>query len=47
VIVLVTHDPAVAAWAQRIIRLDAGSVVADRRTTPQPAGAELQAGGAR
>ena len=43
-IVLVTHDPAVAAWAQRIVRLDAGRVVADRRTTPQPAAAELQAG---
>ncbi len=41
-IVLVTHDPGVAAWAQRIIRLDAGRVAADRRNTPQPAGAELQ-----
>ena len=31
-IVLVTHDPAVATWAQRIIRLDAGRVVGDRRS---------------
>jgi ABC-type lipoprotein export system ATPase subunit len=41
-IVLVTHDPAVASWAQRIIRLDAGCVVADQRTAPQPVGAALQ-----
>jgi len=33
-IVLVTHDPAVASWAQRIIRLDGGRVVADRRSGP-------------
>ncbi len=46
-IVLVTHDPAVAAWSQRIIRLDAGRVAADHRTGPQPAGTELQAEGAR
>jgi ABC-type lipoprotein export system ATPase subunit len=28
-VVLVTHDPAVAAWARRIVRLEAGRVVAD------------------
>jgi ABC-type lipoprotein export system ATPase subunit len=33
----VTHDPSVASWAQRVIRLEAGRVVGDRRSTPQPA----------
>jgi len=33
-IVLVTHDPAVASWAQRIVRLEGGSIVGDRRSGP-------------
>ena len=33
-IVLVTHDPAVASWAQRNVRLDGGRVVGDRRPGP-------------
>ena len=32
-IVIVTHDSAVAAWAQRVIRLDAGRVLSDQRST--------------
>ena len=37
-VVLVTHDPAVAAWARRVVRLDAGRVVSDDSTTPAGAG---------
>jgi ABC-type lipoprotein export system ATPase subunit len=33
-VVLVTHDPAVAAWARRIVRLEAGRVVADAPSVP-------------
>jgi len=33
-IVLVTHDPAVAAWARRVIRLDAGGVMSDAVASP-------------
>jgi ABC-type lipoprotein export system ATPase subunit len=39
-IVLVTHDPAVAAWARRVVRLDAGLVVSDDSKTPAGAGIE-------
>ena len=37
-IVLVTHDPAVAAWARRVVRLDAGRVVSDDSTAAAVAG---------
>jgi ABC-type lipoprotein export system ATPase subunit len=33
-VVLVTHDPAVAAWARRIVRLETGRVVADGPSAP-------------
>ncbi|MGE5760895.1 MAG: ABC transporter ATP-binding protein [Gemmatimonadota bacterium] len=33
-LVLVTHDPALAARARRVIRLHAGTIVADSRTEP-------------
>ena len=33
-VALVTHDPVVAAWARRIVRLEAGRVVADAPSTP-------------
>jgi ABC-type lipoprotein export system ATPase subunit len=42
-IVLVTHDPAVAAWTRRTIRLESGRVVADMRSAPQQAGAFQEA----
>jgi putative ABC transport system ATP-binding protein len=31
-LVLVTHDPALAARARRVIRLSAGSIASDSRT---------------
>jgi putative ABC transport system ATP-binding protein len=33
-LVLVTHDPALAARARRVIRISAGSIVSDTRTEP-------------
>jgi ABC-type lipoprotein export system ATPase subunit len=39
-IVLVTHDPGVAAWAHRVVRLDAGRVISDDSKTPATAGTE-------
>jgi len=41
-IVLVTHDPAVAAWARRVVRLDGGRVAADEPTARAAAGMEAQ-----
>ena len=38
-IVLVTHDPMVAAWAHRVVRLDAGRVISDAPTETTMAGA--------
>jgi len=39
-IVLVTHDPAIAAWARRVVRLDGGRVAADEPTARAAAGME-------
>ena len=36
-IVLVTHDPIVATWARRIVRLDGGHIVSDTPAAPPPA----------
>ena len=33
-LVLVTHDPALAARARRVIRISAGAIVSDTRTEP-------------
>jgi ABC-type lipoprotein export system ATPase subunit len=41
-IVLVTHDPIVAGWARRVIRLDAGRVTSDAPSMPTPAAAEMR-----
>jgi len=38
-IVLVTHDPIVAAWARRVIRLEAGRVASDASALPEPVAA--------
>jgi len=41
-IVLVTHDPIVAGWARRVIRLDAGRVTSDASSMPAPANAAMR-----
>jgi putative ABC transport system ATP-binding protein len=41
-IVLVTHDPLVAAWARRVVRLEAGRVASDAPATPQPSAAGMR-----
>src|SRR5690606_13731080 len=35
-VIIVTHDPAVAARAERVIEIDDGRIVADRRSTALP-----------
>jgi len=42
-IVLVTHDPIVAAWARRVIRLDAGRVTSDAPALSAPVAAGMRA----
>jgi len=42
-IVLVTHDPIVAAWARRVIRLEAGRVTSDAPPLPAPVAAGMKA----
>jgi len=42
-IVLVTHDPIVAAWARRVIRLDAGRVTSDAPRLSAPVGVGMRA----
>ncbi len=34
IVVVVTHDPAVTAWADRVITMNDGHITADRTTTP-------------
>jgi len=41
-IVLVTHDPIVAGWARRVIRLDAGRITSDAASMPAPTGAAMR-----
>jgi len=41
-IVLVTHDPIVAGWARRVIRLDTGRVTSDAPSMPAPTGAAMR-----
>ncbi|WP_277961737.1 MacB family efflux pump subunit [Pseudomonas sp. RIT-To-2] len=43
-VILVTHDPKVAAHAERIIEVSDGQIIADRRTPPTPTPAPVAAG---
>ncbi|WP_202911235.1 MacB family efflux pump subunit [Ancylobacter sp. TS-1] len=45
-IILITHDPDVAAHARRVVRFQDGRIVADERQAPEPARAPLPATGA-
>jgi putative ABC transport system ATP-binding protein len=35
-IVLITHEPDIASWASRVVRLKDGVIVSDERRSPQP-----------
>ena len=39
-VVLVTHEPDIAAWASRVVKMHDGRIEADERRAPIPAGAE-------
>jgi ABC-type lipoprotein export system ATPase subunit len=41
-IVLVTHDPIVASWARRVVRLDAGRITSDAPVAPAPYAAGMR-----
>jgi macrolide transport system ATP-binding/permease protein len=44
-VIIVTHDPAVAARAERVIEIDDGRIVADRRSTELPPADRVPASG--
>jgi putative ABC transport system ATP-binding protein len=39
-VICVTHDPRLEAYADRIIHIEDGRILDDRRTTPDPAAAK-------
>jgi putative ABC transport system ATP-binding protein len=35
-VICVTHDPRLEAWADRVIQIEDGKIIADERRTPNP-----------